>query len=343
MTRNTAGIVAGALALGLGIGVGQGLIRRDAPATEQPGAIQAQTVALQDRTPEERNVIQVARQASPAVVGVSHARDAGSGIIIRSDGVILTNEHVVRGAQTVEVSLADGRRVPGQVLGRDPNVDVAVVRVNAGNLPSAPIADSDRLEVGQVAIAIGNPLGLERTVTSGVVSAINRSPREIRLEGLIQTDAAINPGNSGGPLLDSRGRVIGLNTAILGQGTGLGFAVPINLANDIAQQLLTTGRISRTYLGIGYEDIEAELARVYNLPVSQGIIVTNVDQASPAAQAGVRPGDIITQIDNTPITQGGDLRRLLRERQAGQTVRIRVVRPSGTANLTARLIEVSYR
>jgi S1-C subfamily serine protease len=349
MTRNTVGIVAGALALGLGIGVGQGLIRRDAPSAEQPGAIQAQTVAPQDRTPEERNVIQVARQASQAVVGVRQARGAGSGVIIRRDGVILTNAHVVGNAQTVEISLANGNRLTGQVLGRDPGVDVAVVRVNANNLPTAPLADSDRLEVGQVAIAIGNPLGYERTVTSGVVSATNRTIAGTALEGLIQTDAAINVGNSGGPLLDSRGRVIGLNTAILrdpggaGVAPGLGFAVPINLANDIAQQLLTNNRISRTYLGVGTMDIVAEMAAAYNLPVREGIVVTSVGPGTPAEQAGIRAGDIITQIDNSRMTDGGDLRRLLRERRAGQSVRIRVLRPTGTVNLTARLGEITYR
>lgn len=349
MTRNTAGIVAGALALGLGIGVGQGLVRRDAPSAEQPGAIQAQTVAPQDRTPEERNVIQVARQASQAVVGVRQARGAGSGVIIRRDGVILTNAHVVGNSQTVEISLANGNRLTGQVLGRDPGVDVAVVRVNANNLPTAPLTDSDRLEVGQVAIAIGNPLGYERTVTSGVVSATNRTIAGTALEGLIQTDAAINVGNSGGPLLDSRGRVIGLNTAILrdpggaGVAPGLGFAVPINLANDIAQQLLTTNRISRTYLGVGTMDIVPEMAAAYNLPVREGIVVTSVAPGTPAEQAGIRAGDIITQIDNARITDGGDLRRLLRTQQPGNTVRIRVLRPTGTVNLTARLVEVSYR
>ncbi len=349
MTRNMAGIVAGALALGLGIGVGQGLIRTGEPSANQPGAIQAQTVAPQDRTPEERNVIQVARTASQAVVGVRQARGAGSGVIIRADGVILTNAHVVGNSQTVEISLANGNRLVGQVIGRDPGVDIAVVRVNANNLPTAPLADSDRLEVGQVAIAIGNPLGYERTVTSGVVSATNRTIAGTALEGLIQTDAAINIGNSGGPLLDSRGRVIGLNTAILrdpggaGVAPGLGFAVPINLANDIAQQLLTTGRISRTYLGVGTMDIVPEMAAAYRLPVREGIVVTSVGPGTPAEQAGIRAGDIITQINDTRITDGGDLRRLLRTQQPGASVRIRIVRPAGTVNLTARLIEVVYR
>ena len=344
MTKNTVGIVAGALALGLGIGLGQGLsTRRDAPVP--PGAVEAQTVPAQDRTPEELNTIRVARQASPAVVSVSHPRGAGSGIIIRRDGVILTNAHVVGNANTVEIGLANGTRLAGQVLGRDPNVDVAVVRVQANNLPSAPVADSDRLEVGQVAIAIGNPLGLERTVTSGVVSAINRNPRGVSLEGLVQTDAAINPGNSGGPLLDSRGRVIGLNTLILGQGTGLGFAVPINLANDIAQQLLTTGRISRTYLGVSTRDNEPELAEYYNLPVREGAIVIEVGPRTPAAVAGLRPGDIITRIDDVKIAQGGDLRRFLRSRQPGSTVQIELIRPPQrrASTVTAQLAEVVYR
>lgn len=344
MTRNTVGVVAGALALGLGIGLGQGMSTRD-QAQVPPGAVEAQTVAPQERTPEEQNTIRVARQASPAVVSVSHPRGAGSGIIVRRDGVILTNAHVVGGARTVEIGLANGTRLAGQVLGRDPSVDVAVVRVDANNLPSAPVADSDRLEVGQVAIAIGNPLGLERTVTSGVVSAINRSPRGVGLDGLIQTDAAINPGNSGGPLLDSRGRVIGLNTLILGQGSGLGFAVPINIANDIVQQLLTTGRITRTYLGVGTRDIEPELAEMYNLPVREGAIIIDVDPRSPAGQAGLRPGDIITRLDDVDVKQGGDLRRFLRARQAGNTVRIVLIRypERRPSTVTARLVEITDR
>ena len=216
----------------------------------------ASTAATQD----EATVIRVARAITPTVVSVSQEEGSGSGIIVDKSGVVLTNAHVVGGSRTVEVGLADGRTLNGQVLGRDPTLDVAVVRVPAQNLPVAPIGDSDKLEVGQSAIAIGNPLGLERTVTAGVVSAVNRNPRGISLDGLIQTDAAISPGNSGGPLVDSHGRVIGINTAVLaGEGaSGLGFAIPINLANDVVQQILTTGHITRAYLGVGFADIEQE-------------------------------------------------------------------------------------
>jgi S1-C subfamily serine protease len=194
-----------------------------------------------------------------------------------------------------------------------------------------PVADSDDLQVGQTAIAIGNPLGLERTLTTGVVSALNRSPRGLQFGGLIQTDAAINQGNSGGPLLDSQGRVMGINSVILsptGTSIGLGFAIPINLATDVAQQLLTTGRI--TYAVLGVEpgtDIGPEMAQVYGLPVQQGVMVGSVVQGGPAARAGVRRYDIITRIGDEPVATGGDLRRVLRTRRAGEVVPVTLVRP----------------
>jgi serine protease Do len=298
------------------------------------------------RGPAEEVVIRVARQATPAVVAVAVRGGSGSGVIIRRDGVIVTNAHVVRNASQVEVGLADGRRVAGQVLGRDPTVDLAVVRIDGGNHPMAPLADSDRLEVGQMAIAIGNPIGLERTVTTGVVSAVNRSPRGFELGGLIQTDAAINPGNSGGPLLDSQGRVIGINTVIVQGTTGLGFAIPINLARDIAEQVLTTGRIRRAVLGIFPDDLVPELARQYDLPVREGVIVRQVEPNSPAARGGLRLADIITQIDGQRVTTSGDLRRILRSRRPGDTVRLTVVRADNrgratTLTLTARLDEAT--
>jgi S1-C subfamily serine protease len=293
----------------------------------------------QARTSDEQTTVRVARQASPAVVSVSRQGGAGSGVIIRDDGVIITNAHVVGRAATVEVQLADGRALPGRVLGRDPSVDIAVVQVQAANLPVAPLADSDRLEVGQAAIAIGNPLGLERTVTTGVISAINRDPRGFELGGLIQTDAAINPGNSGGPLLDSSGRVVGINTAILEGTTGLGFAIPINLARDVADQILTTGRVRRAFLGIGYADIDPYLAREFGLPVQEGIIITQVGTGSPAARAGIRQGDIITAIGRTEITQGGDLRRALRGQRPGDPVSLTVIGAEGRRSVNVRLGE----
>jgi S1-C subfamily serine protease len=290
-------------------------------------------------TQDEATVIRVARAITPTVVSVAQEEGSGSGIIVDKSGVVLTNAHVVGGSRTVEVGLADGRTLKGQVLGRDPTLDVAVVRVPAQNLPVAPIGDSDKLEVGQSAIAIGNPLGLERTVTAGVVSAVNRNPRGISLDGLIQTDAAISPGNSGGPLVDSHSRVIGINTAVLaGEGaSGLGFAIPINLANDVVQQILTTGHITRAYLGVGFADIEPELAREFGLPVKEGIILTAVESRSPAARAGLRPQDIIVKGNATAIESGGDLRKLLRSLKPGATVRLDVIRPTGRTTVPVQL------
>jgi S1-C subfamily serine protease len=273
----------------------------------------------------QQPVVAVARQVSPAVVSVVRGGGSGSGVIIRADGIVLTNAHVVGSARNVQVRLADGRELAGQVLGRDPTVDIAVVRIRAQDLPTADLGDSDRLQVGETAIAIGNPLGLERTVTVGVVSAINRDPRGVELGGLIQTDAAINPGNSGGPLLDAQGRVIGINTAVLAGTTGLGFAVPINLATNVVDQLLTTGGIRHTFLGITPIGIEPEMATQFRLPVRQGIIVTSAGAGTPAAAAGLRRGDIITAIEGTPMNTSGDLRRFLRDRRPGETIRLEVV------------------
>src|SRR5687768_13542135 len=213
--RQGVGLVA-AGCVGIAIGAVVATASRDlvSRAWAQPGAV----AVAQPGTTEDA-VIRIAKQISPAVVSVSRGNSSGSGVFVRRDGVVITNAHVVGNARAVIIGLADGRRLTGTVAGADPLLDIAIVRVPIADAPVAPIGDSDRLEVGQLAIAIGNPLGLERTVTTGVVSAVNRSPRGLQQGGLIQTDAAISVGNSGGPLIDSRGRVIGINTAIL-QGPG---------------------------------------------------------------------------------------------------------------------------
>lgn len=287
-------------------------------------AIAQETTAVA-RDPGESTIIRVARQATPAVVSVTAPRvGSGSGVVVSTDGVILTNNHVVGGARIVEIGFSDGRRVNGQVLGRDPSLDIAVVRVAETGLVAAPLGDSDRLEVGQTAIAIGNPIGLDRTVTTGIVSAVNRSPRGFELGGLIQTDAAINPGNSGGPLLDSQGRVIGINSAILRGTTGLGFAIPINLARNIAEQLITTGQITRPYLGVSTADINVEAARSAGIDLNEGVIVRDVGAGSPADRAGIQLYDVITHINGAPILSTGELVRILRNNQPGNTVRVTV-------------------
>ena len=337
-----------ALVVGIGVGIGQGLVAGGEPddvawarqqqPQPQPASGPARAPAFTAQTTDEQNVIRVARQITPAVVGIATPTSTGTGVIIRREGVIITNAHVVGRSREVEVSLANGERVAGRVLGRAANVDVAVVQIpSRRDIGVATVGDSDRLTVGQSAIAIGNPLGLERTVTTGVVSAVNRSPRGIELGGLIQTDAAINPGNSGGPLVDSRGAVIGINTVIYNEAQGLGFATPINLAADIAEQLLTEGVIRRPYFGISYDNVEPEVARYYRLPVEEGIIVMQLDPRSPAARAGLRPGDIITRIDNEAIARGGDFQRVLRSRRPGQTVTVTAARPNGTVRLNVQL------
>ncbi|HEX9984837.1 MAG TPA: trypsin-like peptidase domain-containing protein [Thermoanaerobaculia bacterium] len=301
------------------------------------------TLAAQ-RTSEEETVIRVARSVSPAVVGVSRRGSSGSGVIIRSDGVLLTNVHVVGNARTVEISLADGRTLTGTVLGGDPAIDIAVVRVDARNLPAAAVANSDELEVGQLAIAIGNPLGLERTVTRGVVSAVNRDPRGIPLAGgLIQTDAAINPGNSGGPLLDSSGRVIGITTAILAGTTGLGFAVPINLANEVANQILTTGRVRRAYMGVGPGDITPQIAQQFDLPVQEGVILLRVEPNSPASRAGLAQADILVRVGAEAIEDSGDLFRVLRGFRPGQQITVDIIRGTRRQTVTVQLGEAPTR
>ncbi|HEX6132793.1 MAG TPA: trypsin-like peptidase domain-containing protein [Longimicrobiales bacterium] len=345
--RRTATAFALAGVLGLGIGAGQAMVGTD---TALGSAAPAWAGDLQ--TPEQ-TVIDVTRRISPAVVSIAARGGSGSGVVIREDGVILTNAHVVGNSRTVEVRLANGDSLRGEVMGRAPDIDLAVVRVNARNLPAAPLGDSDRLQVGQAAIAIGNPLGFERTVTTGVVSALNRTLRGERgmyLDELIQTDAAINPGNSGGPLLDSRGRVIGINTAVLrstpvGQPVvGIGFAIPINLGRDIAEQLLTTGRVTRAFLGIRHVGVYPELVAQFRLPAREGVLVVEVQPGTPADRAGLRQGDIITRMAGSEVTDEGDLARVIRGSSPGQTIEISGVRANGERfSVRARLGETALR
>ncbi len=343
MTTTLRLALAGAVLFAAGVALGgSGLVARPLvrSADAQPNASQAPL------TSEEQTVIRVARQVTPTVVSIIVPQvGSGSGVVIRRDGMILTNAHVVSNARSVQVGLADGRKVTGTVLGRDAGLDVAVVRIPVNDAPVAPLGNSDQLQVGQLAIAIGNPLGLERTVTTGVISAVNRPGRTLGGETFIQTDAAISPGNSGGPLVDSRGNVIGINSAeLLGQGvSGLGFAIPINLAMNMASQVLATGRYVRPFLGVAFSDVDEDLAAQFRLPVRQGVLVTDVQRDSPAARGGVQPQDIITRINDTPVAMGGDVRRVLRGLKPGDTVRLNVVRPpaGARASLTVRLGQTS--
>lgn len=301
----TRGIVAAvALIAGVGIGVGVGLAGRDTIRRELDPRVfaQAGAEAPVERGAQEQTVIRVARQASPAVVSVSRQGASGSGVIVRREGIILTNAHVVGTARQVVIGLADGRRVNAEVIGRDPTIDIAVVRMPVTNAPIAPIGDSDRLEVGQDAIAIGNPLGLDRTVTSGVVSAINRSPAGIALEGLIQTDAAISPGNSGGPLVDTAGEVIGINArGMMAGGGDMGFAIPSETIREILPQLRKTGKVEWSWTGIQLQPIKDFNRNVY-FDGTEGVIVADTDPESPARSAGILPRDRIMSVGGKPST-----------------------------------------
>lgn len=323
----------------VGAGLGVGVARRNGshPAIAMAAASFGSAPAGA-ATQEEQTVIGVARSVTPVVVSITVPDyGSGSGAIIRRDGMILTNAHVVGTANAVRVGLADGRTLDGSVLGRDPTLDVAVVRVAASNLPAATLGNSDALQVGQLAIAIGNPLGLNRTVTTGVVSALNRSPTgDLSGGSFIQTDAAISPGNSGGPLVNSSGQVIGINSAELsGQGIqGLGFAIPINVAMEMANQVLATGHYVRPFIGIGYADIDSTVAHYYGLPVSAGVMIAQVQPGSPAAAAGLRPQDIIVDMDGQAVRGSGDLGRILRGHKPGDAARFVVVRPPNGARAT---------
>ncbi|MUG96903.1 trypsin-like serine protease [Scytonema sp. UIC 10036] len=274
-------------------------------------------------------------------------RGIGSGFVIDPTGLILTNAHVVDEADTVTVSFQDGRILAGKVLGKDPVTDVAVIQVQAeNNLPTVVIGDSDRVRQGQWTIAIGNPLGLQETVTVGVISGTERSSVDIGIPdkrvGFIQTDAAINPGNSGGPLLNALGEVIGINTAILRGAQGLGFAIPINTATAIAQQLITTGKVEHPYIGIQMVTLNPQVKQqINNAPNSKiqveddrGILVVEVGRGSPAAKAGLRPGDVISAINNQPVTKANIVQRLLDKVGVGGNLQMDIRRNGQIVALT---------
>jgi len=264
------------------------------------------------------------RRLSPSVVSISAvsfdpfrsrnrmATTVGSGLIIREDGLILTNSHLVFAHQTISVTLDDGRMVPAELVGADPLLDLAVLRIRAPAkvFPDISFGDSDRIEIGEEVLAIGNPFGLEQTLTRGVISGINRTlptaPMTLRLP-LIQTDAAINPGNSGGPLVNRCGEVIGINTAMLGRAENIGFAVPINVAKRFLPQLIEKGRVIRPWVGVGGKYIKKELGEIINIPMVDGFLVETIDPESPAELAGLRKGYLPVTIGGNEILFGGDI------------------------------------
>ncbi|HEY8227148.1 MAG TPA: trypsin-like peptidase domain-containing protein [Pyrinomonadaceae bacterium] len=342
---------------------------------------QPSTAAFTEATPagitdpsvstDEQNNIEVYRTLSPGVVFIhstSYARDflgfvepqegSGSGSIIDAQGNILTNYHVIEGAQKLSVSLGGQKDYAARIVGGDPDTDLAVIRLiekPAGPLTVVPLGDSDKLIVGQKVLAIGNPFGLDRTLTTGVISGLQRPIRARNgrlIEGAIQTDASINPGNSGGPLLDSHGRMIGINSQILspsGTSAGVGFAVPINIAKRVVPQILQTGQVTRPKLGIGTRNVSSFRNQV-DLPVSDGVLIVQVQRGGAAAAAGLRGlqptedgdvelGDIIIGIDNEKITTSDDLFRVLDKHRVGDVVNVQISRAGRNMSVPVRLME----
>ncbi len=261
----------------------------------------------------------------------------GSGVIVSSDGYILTNSHVVHGADTIKVTLGDGRELTAKVVGSDPPSDLAVIKVDAKNLPAITFADSDRLEVGDLVLAIGNPFGIGQTVTSGMVSGLGRATLGLDYEDFIQTDAAINPGNSGGALVDTEGRLVGINTAILsrtGGFQGIGFAIPSDLARNVMEQLVSKGKVVRGYIGVTMQDINSELAGEFKLPTNNGALVADVMPNSPAAKAGLKPGDVVTKFEGKPVMDSRHLKLAVGGIPPGSKVSAEVLRDGKPLEVT---------
>jgi len=271
-------------------------------------------------------------------------RGLGSGVVVSSDGSILTNNHVIDKASDITVMFADKRQFPEKVVGADPKTDIAVVKVAATVLPTIAFGDSSKLQVGDFAFAIGNPFGVGETATMGIISATGRNGLDMEdYEDFIQTDAAINPGNSGGALLNSRGELIGINTAILSGGSGgnqgIGFAIPVNMAKHVMDDLLKHGKVVRGYIGIGIQEVTPELAKAFGVPPEKGTLVGDVQPDSPGAKAGLQRGDVITELDGQPIGGPNELRLKVGAMTPGTTVRLKVNRNGESRDVNLTLVE----
>ncbi len=301
-----------------------------------------------------RVVVSAAERISPSVVhieaqhnGNGRGGGSGSGFIFTPDGFLITNSHVVHGAARLAVTLADGRRVAGHLIGDDPGTDTAVLRIDADDLVPAALANSADLLVGQLVLAVGNPLGFQRTVTAGVVSALGRSLRsqEGRLiDNVIQTDAALNPGNSGGPLVNSAGEVIGVNTATIMGAQGLCFAIAIDTVKFVITQLMRDGRVRRSYIGVGGQSVPLlrKVVRFHHLERDGGVLVISIEDGSPAQQAGLLQGDVIVAFDGKPVGCLDDLLRLLSAATIGQSAEVVLLR-NGVEKLTRAIVPVETK
>ena len=361
------GLIAIVFTLGALGAVSPGFGRTDTPIwTDRPVVVTAPTVPAPAW-------VELARAVKPAVVNVSatraqespqlrvpfpftpddpsdrlqrKGRSLGSGFIINASGYIVTNHHVVDGATQVRVKLADGRELPAKVVGRDARTDLALLKVEASDLPVVALGDSAALQVGEAVMAVGNPFGLAQTVTTGIVSATGRVIGAGPYDDFIQTDASINPGNSGGPLINSRGQVVGINAAIFSQtggSVGIGFAIPVNLAKSVVSQLASTGRVERGWLGVSIQEMTPTLAKGLGLEAGKGALVAQVTESSPAARAGVRQGDVIVELDGHAVTRTEDLPRLVADLPAGRQVPIKVLREGKTLTLSATIAKLEDR
>jgi S1-C subfamily serine protease len=348
------------LSVVVGLGISAPALAQDKPPppTPQAAAAQAEAKKLSD------GFVSVAERVSPAVVQIDVtarddnadqvlrffgrnqdspiARGTGSGVVFTADGAILTNNHVIDHALTINVRFRDGRLMTGKLLGRDPATDLAVIKVEATGLPAARFADSDAARVGEWVVAIGSPFGLGYTVTTGVLSAKGRGGLGMnQIEDYLQTDASINPGNSGGPLCDLNGAVLGINTMIVGRGAGIGFAVPSNLARRVAEQILKKGKVERAWIGVGIQDLTPELATALKVSDARaGVLINSVNEGGPAHKANVKPGDIIAGVGGKKVTDGRELVREVISHEVGQTVALEIIRDGkrygANAVLTAR-------
>ncbi|MEE9522932.1 MAG: trypsin-like peptidase domain-containing protein [candidate division NC10 bacterium] len=324
-----------------------GLLRLLAGGQLQPGGngVSAQTV--RPETDEDlldaysRAVVGVVDKVGPAVISIGVRKrtrsprygqeGAGSGVIIAPDGFVLTNHHVVEGAEDIQVRLTDGRSFSAHLVGSDPATDLAVVRAEASNLPTADLGDSDSLRVGQLVIAIGNPLGFQSTVSTGVISALGRALRSQSgrlIENVIQTDVPLNPGNSGGPLVDSRGRVIGINTAMIFMAQGISFAVPVNTVKWVVGELVTRGKVRRAYLGIAGQvrPIGRRIQRHLELQAATAVEVVSAEEEGPAHRAGLRDGDLLVGVNGKSVASVDDIHRLLTGWTGGSPLSLTILR-----------------
>ena len=313
-------------------------ITNDTNVAVQPSSpIEEVPTSAQALDAYSKTVIHAARRVSPAVANIEVAgkngkkSGRGSGFVFTPDGFVLTNSHVVHGSTRIDVALPDGRQFEAELVGDDPATDLAVVRIHGSTLPSVELGDSSALQVGELVVAIGNPYGFQYTVTAGVVSAMARSFRSSAgrmIDNIIQTDAALNPGNSGGPLVNGRGLVVGVNTAVILPAQGLCFAIPSNTATFVAGQLILWGRVKRSYIGLGGHDVplHRRIVRFHQVSSNTGVMALNIEPNGPAAIAGVQENDIIVEFAGEPISKVDDLHRALTEERVGKAVSLVILR-----------------